>query len=397
VKRIDRRIIGFGLVCITILVGSFVTIVGLSGPGLLGELGGANKTSNSTSSSMSQISAVINSEISNNTTVESSSIVSSVAVQEEPVENTTPAYIPPVSTSGTRIMVFRGIPSDVYQAEEFGNDDVYLYQRFANNGWTPIVVLEPDTARSDAFATTGYWKAVERYYTILKQAGITDAMLGEQIIFSEANTHQVWGAQINPTASSYKSNLQKYINTMKAVFPGANSAALLDGFTFAVADEDWQSPSTLNISAYLSGVSGLNTFYVQGFPWLSPSDPGEDRRDAFEYTHLNTLKQSLGLLQSQGTTVGINTGAMVSQRTGGRKLSPEQVRAQAEGILLAVQGFQSSTGTQLKVNIFTENKLNLAEGKNWDFPSVLSESYYQDWKSRVIGTGAWYSEFRQGQ
>lgn len=349
----------------------------------------------STLESISEVTSSVSTESQNSAPTNPSSIQKPPESSYAPPA-TTPS-VPPAPLSGNRIMVFRSIPYEQTMAQEYAQGDLAMYRKFANNGWVPLVVLEPDTAAPSQFGTASFWNAVRTYYQTLKDSGITSKQLGEQIIFSEANTHQVWGGQINPNASSYKSNLQKYINTMKSVYSDGHAAALLDGFTFAVNDEEWNNPSELNIEAYLGGISGLNTFYIQGFTWLSPTNPSRDRRDAFEYTHLETLKKYLYVLNAGGVTPGVNTGAMVAQNRGFRTLTPDQVKAQVEGILGAVTQFQNTTGKKLKVNIFSENKLGVAEGKDWNFPVFLGEEYYQEWIRRLVATGALFSEFRYGQ
>jgi hypothetical protein len=305
-----------------------------------------------------------------------------------PTPEPTPLPSPFRSTYPNSLMYFDSLSFNAedgyYQAERHYNT---IYQPLAQYGQTPVVLFEPDRG---SFGTQGMWDGIDAYYKRLSQL-MGSSKLGRQVPLPEANLHNVWGPNILPTAGEVKTFLSRYSGIMKTYFGDKKLTILLDGKTHVVSDTGWSNGTTVQFSEYIpSGVA--DTVYIEGFPWLTAS--GQNVFNASQFIPTQTINSQSGSLSALGiNTVVFHTGVAVEKNIGGyTSITSDQSRIIMNDIVDVVSNYSSPF--TIEISWFLENKINTAEGVNWDFPSQIGNLEYKDANARLQDNGIRVTEFR---
>lgn len=260
-------------------------------------------------------------------------------------------------------------PSTVGQATQYAQDVVVNLREFAQVGVAPLVFLEPNDENGvldlEAYKAGQYDAGLDAYFAAIKQAGITDAMMGTWVMFPEGNIPG-WGS-VNP--DTYATNVTKTIQFQKKYFPGSQSSIMLDSETYPSASS-WSNGAYVSLLPYINPIpKGLvNSFGLQGFPWTPPKGQTGAVLDPHIYLQVGLAAEAAHALGV--TQVWLNTGTFsrayaqnaaqtVSISGTTRQTMLHGVIAQAN--VLRQQGFS------VAVHLFAQNKANTTEAIDWSY------------------------------
>jgi hypothetical protein len=258
------------------------------------------------------------------------------------------------------VMTFAQIPDNSGQGAGLGVDMSNRLKEYARYKVTPIMIAEATTTLAN-FGSKDFFAGVDTYFATMKAQGVTDNMLGVWIPFPEANMPMA-PTRIEPALFATLTN--SYMSILRKYFPNAQTGLLLDSKTYDRGDDEFITGKTVSLSPYLSGITkgSVNVYMMQGFPWLSPSNPARDLIDPnviFPVTQANEAANILGVNQ-----LWFNTGIMSAQ-TNGRTYSALEQGKFLTNMANHMRNMQTQTGKSILLNQFAENKIG-NEGKNWN-------------------------------
>jgi hypothetical protein len=262
----------------------------------------------------------------------------------------------------SRAGLFLPTPSTTEQAQAYAADTATTLEQYRQYGVSPLIFLEPATKSGDklnlsAYAAGDYDSVLSAYFTQLKSNGVTDDELGLVTLLPEGNIPEwtsvdpgVYGAVVGRTASS-----------LKAVFPSAKAAILLDSRTYP--SNAYENPSYVSWEPYISTLpKGLiDSVGLQAYPEANNTDLDTYMRTDF----LIEAAASLGVKDvwvSTGTYESLtepSTDKVVHMSIEQR----EQILNQVAERMKAVR----SKGYDTSVMLFAENKSTSAEQTNWSY------------------------------
>ncbi|MDD5083652.1 MAG: hypothetical protein PHT88_01775 [Candidatus Moranbacteria bacterium] len=279
-----------------------------------------------------------------------------------------------------RIMLFTDMPKDKNGAVESAKKMAETLKEFSRFHVTPIVVVEPVNEWGlidfKEFGTGFYDKWITAYFKAIKAEGVTDDMMGIWVPFPEANL-PYWNHE-NATPKDFSVIVNKYLGTLKKEFPQAKGSVLLNSATYDNEDFNWESGEYVSLVPYVSGIKkGLvDSFGIQGFPWAPPA--GSERVglfDAREYLNARLAMEAADTLEVKD--IWFNTGSFSSKYTLDEKMTiavdPGKRKDVLNGILSEVISAQKK-GYSVWLNIFAENKSQLAEATDWSYWSDTDQA-----------------------
>lgn len=263
-----------------------------------------------------------------------------------------------------QMMLFTNMPISDNSAIELADSMTKRLKAFSTHGITPIVIVEPDSEWGlvdfHEFATGIYDPWIKTYFKRLASNGVTLDQMGVWIPFPEPQL-PTWNNNADP--DDFAHSVNRYFRTLRAQYPGANTAILLDSM---VGDE---SASQLVAYTRLVDESLVDIAGIQGFPW-HPSDEGDTRAavtSASEFAPAYMLEE---VAKSLGTKeVLINTGSYRHRKAenGGEVAIPTAERNQILTSIVYEAHLLKNAGYDVTVNVFAENKLDTKEGINWSY------------------------------
>ena len=278
-----------------------------------------------------------------------------------------------------KIMVFTSMPGSVKEAVGLATDFSYTLKGLARYSKQPLVVFEPVTSSGNvdftAFKTGAYDSYLEKYFTTLRSLGITDQMMGEWVLFPEANIPE-WG---NTNPVDVAACITKTSQIQKKYFPASKSSILLDSKSYPDG-KSWDGGAYTSLVPYVKDIpKGLiDSFGLQGFPWPDPQP---------DYSAANFLNPVLA--QDAASVLGIktiwlNTGTFSAGKAWNNQtitLNPVQRLAILTDIVSQATKLQNK-GYEVTINLFAENKISTSEGINWSY-----------WDSGTIDTSPYVDTF----
>ncbi len=181
------------------------------------------------------------------------------------------------------LMDFISFPTTEQEAEDQAAQLATTLKGWNTAGVMPIVVMEPTdngnpTVDLEKMASGEYDGAMEKFFSSLKDAGVTDEQMGTWVPLPESNT-PVWDNGVTDP-ELFTKNVTKIVKTAKKYFPNAAFSVMLDSQTFTTnPDPNWTS-GTMDPNALLKFLDfepGLiDSFGLQGFPWTN-----EDKASVF--------------------------------------------------------------------------------------------------------------------
>lgn len=256
---------------------------------------------------------------------------------------------------------------------------------FKKVGVKPLVIAEPyvgDQAMSyKTYLTGAYDEGMKTYFEELKNAGITDEMMGTWVPFPEANTPSWNNKDTEP--HDFALCVNKYLGLLKQYFPKAHGSVLLNATTYEPNDTGWENGDYISLSQYVDAIDHnlVDSFGIQGFPWMSNAQ--QRKRTIFKANEFLQPDLAIGAAQVLRTRdIWINTGTFESKYTNDSSktvhLSLNERKALLDDILQVAQNIRDYQENEYRVsiNIFAEDKSDTTEATDW--------SYFQNAQSKEV-------------
>ncbi|HET8670680.1 MAG TPA: hypothetical protein VFM05_08670 [Candidatus Saccharimonadales bacterium] len=283
------------------------------------------------------------------------------------------------------LMIFTAFSGDSQAATADATAMAAKLKKFDRAGVTPLVIVEPyvnDAAMSyKAYLAGSYDQGMDRYFQLLKEAGVTDAMMGTWVPFPESNTPSWNNKDTEPR--DFALCVNKYLTKLKQYFPGAKGSVLLNATTYEPNDLNWENGDYISLVPYADGLDKnlVTSFGIQGFPWMTHAQ--QRKRTIFDVKEFLQTDLAIGAAQVLRTKdVWINSGTFASKYTDDPAktvhLSINERKAILNGILQAAIGVREYQQNEYRVsiNLFSEDKSDANEATDW--------SYSQDIESQGV-------------
>jgi hypothetical protein len=261
-------------------------------------------------------------------------------------------------------MIFTNMPISVPNAQAAADKMTPRLQEFKEHNISPMVIAEPDSDWGlidfEEFAQGNYDEWTKAYFLKLKENGITDEMLGLWIPFPEPQ-QDVWN---NSTSDNFAHSVNRYFTIMRGVFPSAKTGILLDSQVGEGNNKTQLLAYTRLVDNSLVNVAGL-----QGFPWY-PIEEGDERSPIVLASQFAPAALVDEMAKSLGTKeVLINTGSFRHRKAsnGGDIAVTTSDRTKTLKSISHEVSELRKKNYDVKVNIFTENKLDTKEGVDWSY------------------------------
>ncbi|MBO3740040.1 hypothetical protein [Actinoplanes flavus] len=262
------------------------------------------------------------------------------------------------------MMIFTQMPVSEPNAVEMADAMAARLKEFSAQNIRPVVIVEPETEWGlvdfHEYTTGMYDGWTTRYFTRLKNRGVTDRQMGLWIPFPEPE-QPYWNNNGDP--DDFAKNVNRYFGLQRSVFPEVQTGVLLG--TQAGTD---QTPKLLAYTRLIDD-SLVDVAGVQGFPW-HPSEPGDSRRAIVSAADFASASAAEQVAQSLGTRkVLLNVGSYRHKltRNGGEiAVDAGERQATLQSITDQVTTLRKN-GYEVLVNVFAENKTNRPEGIDWSY------------------------------
>lgn len=278
----------------------------------------------------------------------------------------------------SRLSFFVATPTSVGEAERYGAEVAAQLHEFHKFGVPPLVFLEPTTTTGlidmDAYQAGAYDNVLDVYFAAIKAAGVTDAMMGMWVSFPEGNL-PVW-TSVDPAV--FAASVTKTVTYQKKHFPASHASIMLDSITYPTA-EKWENGQAISLLPYVKDIPAglIDSFGLQGFPWMSPATEGRiDNGLPRDYLRTTLAAEAATALQVRD--VWFNTGTFGEKYTNDTDqrvtMSPVRRFALLRDIISSAHVLQNQ-GFSVAVHVFAEDKSDVAEATNWSYwPSGAASS-----------------------
>lgn len=235
-------------------------------------------------------------------------------------------------------------------------------QQVNEAGVKPLIILEPDGWDYEQIAAGGYDAKILKYFTGLKEAGVTAEQLGTITVCPEWNV----GGWDNATIDNYPACVAKFKSIAEQVFPGIDITTLVDTSSQEMGAM-LDSPKTLNELKKLN----LKTIGIQAFSnaQVVPVENGQaDLSGYFNTSDIVALANALGTKD-----IWINTGISVKDKSEGQNISHSEADqiAIARQLIRNVHTLQELGLNIMNLNMFMENKIDSEKINFQTSPAVV--------------------------
>jgi hypothetical protein len=275
-----------------------------------------------------------------------------------------------------KMMIFTSFSGDKQEADKSAATMAKKLKTFQKAGITPIVIVEPyanDKAMSYKTYLTGtYDEGMQVYFKNLRDAGITDKMMGTWVPFPEPNTPSWNNKDTEP--HDFALCVNKYLGLLKQYFPKAEGSVLLNATTYEPNDAGWENGDYISLSQYVDAIDHnlVTSFGMQGFPWVSNAQ--QRKRTIFKATEFIQPDLAIGAAQVLRTRdIWINTGTFASKYTDDPQktvqLSLNERKALLASIMEIAVGIRNYQQNEYRVsiNLFSEDKSDTTEATDWSY------------------------------
>lgn len=270
-----------------------------------------------------------------------------------------------------RASFFTGTPTTVADAQVSAHDVAVKLKEYAQFGIQPLVFMEPTnnsgTISLSQDASGAYDSALRAYYAALRQEGIDDTSMGMWVILPEGNLPE-WGS-VDPTI--FAQVVTKTVHFQKQYFPASLASVMLDSETYPTATS-YDGGQYVSLLPYVQSIpSGLiDSFGLQGFPWVGPSDTNESYEPAV-YLRVDLAMQAARSLGTSRLWFNTGTFSQMYANQPGRTVSVSPLqRQQMLSATLAQLNKAQTQGFKVSLHLFAENKAGTAEGTDWSYWAV---------------------------
>ena len=294
-----------------------------------------------------------------------------------------------------KYMIFTSMPNSQENAKFLARQLAPELKAMNEAGVTPLVIVEPTTEWGlidfTEFNTGFYDQWIKTYFSEMKQAGMTDEMMGIWVPFPEANL-PYWNRK-NATPKDFAQIVNRYLEVYKGQFPKAKASILLNSATYESDDFDWERGDYASLLPYVSDIKPklVDSFGLQGFPWSPPATrEGNGIFDAREFLNRQLAIEAARKLQIK--EIWFNTGTYVTKYAQDDEkrvtISAAKRKDVSYGIINEVKRAQEA-GYSVWVNVFAEDKSKVAEATDWSYINAGSEhqQVFHDFISRLAQSG----------
>lgn len=280
------------------------------------------------------------------------------------------------SAATTELMIFTSFPANLALADSDAVTMANRLKTFAAAGVKPLVIVEPyagDAAMSYKEYLAGkYDAAVDRYFQRLREAGITDAMLGTWVPFPESNT-PAWNNK-DTEPRDFALCVNRYLQAYKKQFPTAKASILLNATTYEPDDLEYNNGDYISLIPYLQDLdkSLVNSVGIQGFPFVSRAT--QARREIFkadEFLQPDLAIEAAKELRTRD--IWFNTGTFAAKYTNNQQnrvvISANERKAILAGIVETAKNLQTYQQNEYRIaiNLFSEDKSGATEATDWAY------------------------------
>jgi hypothetical protein len=273
------------------------------------------------------------------------------------------------SAIATTMSFFVPTPKTLSQAKSDAADVAVQLKEFARFGVTPLVFFEPtaDGALVDmaSYRNGTYDAALDAYFSAIKTAGVTDAMMGTWVPIPEGNLPE-W-TSLAP--ADFTGCVTKAASFQKKYFPASKTSIMLDNESYPQSGS-WDGGHVVSLVPYLQNIPAglIDSFGLQGFPWSPPANEGGPTNGAPK----DYLRSDLAIEAAKTLHVGeiwLNTGTFgvkYANQPGQVVVTPTKRLEQLNGVVAIANSIRSQ-GFKVSVHLFAENKSNVDEATDWSY------------------------------
>lgn len=286
------------------------------------------------------------------------------------------------------MMYFTRYPDSAQDAKNDAVDMAGTLREFANFGLTPLVILEPTNSSGvlsfSAYHDGAYDSIVDTYFQTLRNLGISDSQLGIWIYFPEANLPE-WGPV---DIADFATNVTRSANIQKKYFPSSQSSIMLDAKSYPAGTTSWSKGAYTSFTPFISGIPGglIDTFGLQGFPWLPPANRSDQAPSDNPAVYLNASLASEAAKQLGARDVWLNTGTFSSAYTNNSQqtvhLTPAQRQTMLSGVLNQALSLKAD-GFSTAVNVFSEDKSNTSMAIDRSYKSAEDQAVLNNFAKQL--------------
>ncbi len=270
------------------------------------------------------------------------------------------------------MMTFEGMPTSNAEADSTATQMAIKLKEFAAHGVRPLVMVEPTDYTTNAqldfaqVASGAYTPYIDRYFSDLKAAGVTDAQMGIWNPFPEANL-PYWN---NNQPQYFAPDVNLFVSTMRKYFPTAQASIMLNSATYQTTDFNWQNGDYESLLPYVKGITPQSIQYagLEGFPWLPPAGGSGPILNAAEFLNPSIISETADYLGTKN--IWFNTGTFSEKYA----LDPSQIAYMTPSVrkeVLETVDTQAQIlqreGYSVAVNLFAQDKSKDSEETNWSY------------------------------
>ncbi len=286
------------------------------------------------------------------------------------------------------MMIFTELSSNNADAQSAAVDMAKCLSNFATYNIKPIIIMEPTLNGSavsfSSYRNGAYDSVLDKYFSALKGAGVTDSEMGLWTYFPEANLPQ-WGPV---DVADFAPNVIRTVNIQKKYFPTSKASIMLDAESYPSGSTDWGNGSYVNLSPFINGIPRglIDSFGLQGFPWAPPANQGGDPSyDPSIYLASNLAIQTA---QQMGlSSVWLNTGTFAAMYANDKSqtvnMSATQRQQLLNGVITQAENIKNS-GLKVSINLFSEDKSKSDEATDWSYQTSDAQAVFKSFSQQLF-------------
>jgi hypothetical protein len=292
-----------------------------------------------------------------------------------------------------RLMIFTSFPQNETAAETDVKSIAKKLISLHQANVSPIVIVEPYNAAGAVsykeYLAGKFDIVFQVYFQKLREAGVTDDVMGMWVPFPESNT-PLWNNK-DTEPRDFALCVNKYLGALKAQFPGAKGSVLLSATTYSPNDLEYNNGDYLDLTPYLQDIDKnlVSSIGIQGFPWVSSAST--KRREIFNARDFLQPELTIAAARELHTRdIWFNTGSFAAKYTQSPEkkvtLSGNERKAILASILevaMEVRSYQQNE-YRVSLNLFSEDKSETPEATDWSyFQSINSKAILKEFLTNV--------------